>query len=56
MFNKSYGFLKKVQDERFGSLKESIRQAKKEGDTEAATKLKIMFADEREWQSKQRQV
>ena len=47
MMHKSYAFIEDIQRERFGELKRTLKQARKEKDPEATTKLKEMIGQEK---------
>ena len=52
LFAKSYEFIKEYQNERFTTLKEKLRQAKKRGDTAMISSLKEMLIEERAFAGK----
>ena len=54
LFAKSYGFIKDYQDERFTTLKDSLKEATKMGDVEQIGQIKEMLAEEKQFAVKQR--
>jgi len=52
LFAKSYEFVKEYQTERFASLKENLKRAKKTGDADIVTSVKDMLVEERAFAGK----
>ena len=55
LFAKSYAFVKDLQNERFETLKNEIRNAGKIGDTEAKQKMKDLLGEEKSLIQRQKQ-
>ena len=53
---KSYAFIEDVQRERFGELKRTLKQAKKEKDAEATIRIKDMLGQEKQFDKKKRNI
>ena len=56
LFAKSYSFIKDYQNERFTSLKDNLREAKRQGDEELITRLSDMLKEEKQFSMKQKQA
>ena len=52
LFAKSYDFVKDYQAERFDTLKQKLKEAKKDGDPDLINQIKTMLQEERDFASK----
>lgn len=54
LFASSYGFIKEYQDERYTTLKDSLKEVKKSGDLDQIAQIKQMLQEERQFSMKQK--
>ena len=52
LFAKSYSFIKEYQDERFSTLKDQLRLAKKSGDIEKIGQVKELLNEEKQFSAR----
>ena len=52
LFASSYSFIKEYQDDRFKTLKDSLKESQRQGDTDQIKQVKTLLADEREFSTR----